>query len=196
MISVNQNGKNISLNGSLEVNGRKIFVLNELDEKSKLKLSINDGIKYISQLVDNDLIIEFTDKEGNIFELVLRNLSEILLNNNGEELVQILNSDTGEILSSITDLGTALVAAAAGDNNAQQVTQSDVKTNNINTNNDSLTQEVLNNLNTPELQNLDRFENLQIEPSLVSAPIIEILTTPNTEIDNDTIIQDNIIMEW
>ena len=161
MLDVVLNGKSLSTKGALEVNGKKVFFLNELDVNSKLILKIDNNTKFKSQLVDNDVVIDFTDKDGNIFQLVLKNLSEILVANDGKEIVQIINVSSNETLASITDLASALQAAAAGNpnENANQVAQG-LRNPEFNTTVDDFVQQILEN------RNPDKYENNTVPVSL------------------------------
>ena len=79
MISINKYGQDVDLSKLVEVNGRKTFSLNNIDSNKTLILKVLPSVKFVSTIVDEDLKIEFTDKDGNIFDLILKNMANIHL---------------------------------------------------------------------------------------------------------------------
>lgn len=49
----------------------------------------------------------------------MKNISDILVQNDGDKLIEIIREESNEILASITDLASALEATAAGGEQAQ-----------------------------------------------------------------------------
>ena len=50
----------------------------------------------------------------------MKNISDILVQNDGDKLIEIIREESNEILASITDLASALEATAAGGEQAQR----------------------------------------------------------------------------
>jgi VCBS repeat-containing protein len=119
MISINKYGQNIDLSNVQELNGKKSYSLDNIDSSKTLLIKIPQGVKFVTTLQDEDLKVNFTDKEGNVFELILKNISDILVQNDGDKLIEIIREESNEILASITDLASALEATAAGGEQAQ-----------------------------------------------------------------------------
>ena len=114
MISINKYGQNLDLTKINEVNGKKSFSISGLDANNTLKINVTKGMKFKSSLEENDLKIEFTDIDGSVFELVLKDMATLLAQNDGQKLVEIIQSNDNKVLASITDITSALEAAAAG----------------------------------------------------------------------------------
>ena len=125
MISINKYGQNIDLSNVQEINGKKSYSLDNIDSSKTLLIRIPQGVKFVTTLQDENLKIDFTDSQGNIFELILKNMAEMLVQNDGDKLIEIIREETNESLASITDLASALEAAAAGGEQAQANTNSD-----------------------------------------------------------------------
>ena len=125
MISINKYGQNVNLSKVVEVNGKKTFSLDGIDLNKTLIIKVPKDVKFVSTLVEEDLKIEFKDKDGNIFELILKNMTNLLAQNDGDKLIEILRENTNETLASITDLTSALEAAAAGAGGAENNANSD-----------------------------------------------------------------------
>ncbi len=77
MISINKYGQNIDLSNVQELNGKKSYSLDNIDSSKTLLIKIPQGVKFVTTLQDEDLKVNFTDKEGNVFELILKNISDI-----------------------------------------------------------------------------------------------------------------------
>ncbi len=115
MISINKYGQNIDLSKIVAVNGTKSISLDGLTLNETLIINVTKGMKFKSSLEENDLKIEFTDIDGSIFEVILKDMATLLAENDtGEKLVEIVQTDDNKVLASITDITTALAAAAAG----------------------------------------------------------------------------------
>ena len=125
MISINKYGQNVNLSKVVEVNGKKTFSLDGIDLNKTLIIKVPKDVKFVSTLVEEDLKIEFKDKDGNIFELILKNMTNLSAQNDGDKLIEILRENTNETLASITDLTSALEAAAAGAGGAENNANSD-----------------------------------------------------------------------
>ncbi|MAD43056.1 MAG: hypothetical protein CL623_11795 [Arcobacter sp.] len=126
MVSIVKYGQEIDLSKIVAVNGKKSLTLDNLVLNNTIKIKIPTGTKYVSELVEDDLKIEFTDEEGNILELILKDMTALLAQNDGFTLVEmtsVLPSGMESIVGSITDLASATQAAAAGP--GQQNTNSD-----------------------------------------------------------------------
>ncbi len=183
MISINKYGQNLDLSKIVEVNGKKTFSLDGIDSNKTLIVKVPKDVKFVSTLVEEDLKIEFKDKDGNIFELILKNMSNLLAQNDGDKLIEILRENTNEILASITDLTSALEAAAAGpaaENNA----------NSDNSRNNQLEDLELNLQNTTydnervEVSSLNQeIIPFDILPDINDAPIVEINSTLTVDED-------------
>ncbi|MGA1933504.1 tandem-95 repeat protein [Arcobacter sp. YIC-464] len=114
-----------------------MYILDNIGQNEKIEIKISSEIKYSSQLVENDLFFEFTDNDGNPFQLILKDMATLLAQNDGDTLVQIilLGANAEEkVLADISDLATALQASAAG---GQQETVSSDTYNNPGFNNAS-----------------------------------------------------------
>lgn len=116
MISISKYGQNVDLSKIVGVNGKKSFSLAGLEAGKTLVIKIESGIKFVTSVVDEDLKVVFKDAKGNIFELILKNMVTLLAQNDGEKLVEIIQEGDNKTLASITDLVSALEAAAAGGN--------------------------------------------------------------------------------
>ena len=114
MISINKYGQNLDLTKINEVNGKKSFSISGVDANNTLIINVTKGMKFKSILEENDLKIEFTDIDGSVFELVLKDMATLLAQNDGQKLVEIIQSNDNKVLASITDITSALEAAAAG----------------------------------------------------------------------------------
>ena len=183
MLKILLDNKEINTNGSLEVNGKKIFYIDSLDTNSKINIQIDNKTTLNSTLVDNDVVFEFTDKDGNVFQLVLKNLQDVLNQNDGNEIVNVLNTDTNETVASVTDLGSALAAAAAGgpdnQNNNNNPNEQDTLTPNNNFTVQDLVQQNLENRNLDRLENNDVLIGTQSDNQpLEEQPTLLALETP------------------
>ena len=116
MISISKYGQNVDLSKIVGLNGKKTFSLDGLEAGKTLVIKIEAGIKFVTSVVDEDLKVVFKDSKGNVFELILKNMVSLLAQNDGEKLVEIIQEGDNKTLASITDLVSALEAAAAGGN--------------------------------------------------------------------------------
>ena len=116
MITINKYGQNVDLSNIPVINGKKSFTIDNIDVNNTLKINIPAGTKFTSALDENDVKMEFRDNDGNIFELILKDLAVILATNDGDAIVEVFRDNSEVALASITDLNSALAAAAAGGN--------------------------------------------------------------------------------
>ena len=85
MISINKYGQNIDLSKIVAVNGKKSFSLEGLNLNETLIINVTKGMKFNSAIVENDLKIEFTDTDGSIFDVVLKDMATLLAQYDGEK---------------------------------------------------------------------------------------------------------------
>ncbi|UTJ05800.1 tandem-95 repeat protein [Arcobacter roscoffensis] len=112
MITISKYGQNLSF-----VENQNILILDNLELNKTIKIKLSEDIKYSSQLVEEDLAFEFIDKEGNSFQLILKDMATLLAQNDGTTLVDLIltkDNEEDEVIASISDLATALQASAAG----------------------------------------------------------------------------------
>ena len=114
MISINKYGQTLDLSKIVEVNGKKTFSLDGLVVDKSLLIEVPKDTKFSTSLEENDLKIEFKEADGNVFELILKNMANLLAQNDGTQLVKIMQFDDNKVLASIVDITSALEAAAAG----------------------------------------------------------------------------------
>ena len=203
MISINKYGQNIDLSNVQELNGKKSYSLDNIDSSKTLLIKIPQGVKFVTTLQDEDLKVNFTDKEGNVFELILKNISDILVQNDGDKLIEIIREESNEILASITDLASALEATAAGGEQAQgnqTSTNSDSRRVNEFENdgldfeensypNDRVFEDASSQETTVTQPALSSLNNLIDEEQVLnSAPTIEVNSTLTVDEDNSTTI--------
>ena len=116
MVSIVKYGQLVDLSKIVTIDGKKSLTLDNLITNNTIKINVPAGIKYLSELVENDLKITFTDTEDNVFELILKDMSTLLAQNDGFTLVEIkeILTDGKENIVAVTDLGSASQASAAG----------------------------------------------------------------------------------
>ena len=107
MISINKYGQNLDLSKLVEVSGKKTFSVDGLVIDKSLVIEVPKGTKFSTSLEEDDLKIEFKDNDGKIFELILKNMANLLAQNDGTQLVEIIQADDNKVLSSITDITSA-----------------------------------------------------------------------------------------
>ena len=203
MISINKYGQNIDLSNVQELNGKKSYSLDNIDSSKTLLIKIPQGVKFVTTLQDEDLKVNFTDKEGNVFELILKNISDILVQNDGDKLIEIIREESNEILASITDLASALEATAAGGEQAQgNQTSTNSDSGRVNEfENDGLDFEENSYPNDRVFEDASSQETTVTQPALSSlnnlideeqvlnsAPTIEVNSTLTVDEDNSTTI--------
>ncbi len=203
MISINKYGQNIDLSNVQELNGKKSYSLDNIDSSKTLLIKIPQGVKFVTTLQDEDLKVNFTDKEGNVFELILKNISDILVQNDGDKLIEIIREESNEILASITDLASALEATAAGGEQAQgNQTSTNSDSGRVNEfENDGLDFEENSYPNDRVFEDASSQETTVTQPALSSlnnlideeqvlnsAPTIELNSTLTVDEDNSTTI--------
>ncbi|APW66238.1 hypothetical protein LPB137_10465 [Poseidonibacter parvus] len=197
MVSIEKYGQEIDLSKIVSLNGKKSLTLENLVLNNTVQIKIPAGIKYISSLEENDLKIVFTDIEGNILELILKDMAELLAQNNGftlVELIEILPDGKENALASITDLASALQESAAGpgqetnansDSGATPAQEDDNLADQNNTQN-----AVIDNETLPRgvVAAAPAGNNIIIQNS---APIIELISAQTTDEDNSITIAYN-----
>jgi len=191
MISINKYGQTLDLSNVVEANGKKTFSLDGLVIDKPVVISVPAGTRFTTSVVEDDLNIEFKDADGNIFELVLKNMASLLAQNDGNQLVEIVQSTDNKVLASITDIATALEAAAAGPEQAPAAAAdgtSDSQRNN------SITNDGLDLQNTTYDNQRVVDNNLQIDPVVAAlnnvniAPFIGAIAEQNIDEDNNLLI--------
>ena len=93
MISINKYGQTLDLSKIVEVNGKKTFSLDGLVVDKSLLIEVPKDTKFSTSLEENDLKIEFKEADGNVFELILKNMANLLAQNDGTQLVKIMQFD-------------------------------------------------------------------------------------------------------
>ncbi|TXH78471.1 MAG: hypothetical protein E6Q79_01570, partial [Romboutsia sp.] len=179
------------------------YSLDNIDSSKTLLIKIPQGVKFVTTLQDEDLKVNFTDKEGNVFELILKNISDILVQNDGDKLIEIIREESNEILASITDLASALEATAAGGEQAQgNQTSTNSDSGRVNEfENDGLDFEENSYPNDRVFEDASSQETTVTQPALSSlnnlideeqvlnsAPTIEVNSTLTVDEDNSTTI--------
>ena len=118
MIIIDKYGNKIDIE-SLIAQGITKYELDSLDIDKVIKITISQEVRFESFLSGPDLKIEFTKDGSVVMMLVLKDMGDLLADNDGDSLVQIVlvNDTEGEILlADMTDFSTAFAAtAAAGD---------------------------------------------------------------------------------
>ncbi|MBU0924781.1 DVUA0089 family protein, partial [bacterium] len=188
MISINKYGQTLDLSKVVEVNGKKTFSLDGLVVDKSLIIEVPKGTKFSTSLQEDDLKIEFKDADGKIFELILKNMANLLAQNDGTQLVEIVQADDNKVLASITDITSALEAAAAGPAGPAA---------GANTNSDSAANSGLNN-DELNLQN-SIYDNARITQNLQNTGPEAALINPNSEpiigvITDQTVDEDNTLL--
>ena len=195
MISIIKYGNKLDLSKIPALNGKKSLTLQELVLGNTIEIKIPKGTKFVSAINEADLRIEFKESDGTIFELILKDMAELLGKNDGTNLVNIIeigeNNNADTTLASISDLVTANAAAAAGpaggtNTNSDSGVNPDSGTNNLNLNNGQN-----NNAGLPN----GTIERVQ-EPATPAtgtiptntAPIINPIADVNVDEDNNLII--------
>ena len=186
MISINKYGQNLDLSKLVEVSGKKTFSVDSLVIDKSLVIEVPKGTKFSTSLEEDDLKIEFKDNDGKIFELILKNMANLLAQNDGTQLVEIEQAGDNKVLASITDITSALEASAAGPA-AGANTNSDSAAN-LALNNDELDLEDSIYDNARVLENS---QNTEAETDLLRAnsePIIGVIAEQIVDEDNTLLI--------
>jgi hypothetical protein len=127
MILLNKYGQNIDVE-QLISQGTKEYEVDGLDIDKVLELKISQDVRFESFLSGADLKIELMQNQESAIVLVLKNMGDLLADNDGGSLVQIimLLEDGEELLiADMTDFTTAFAAtAAAGGDGTATVTPS------------------------------------------------------------------------
>ncbi|MAC85216.1 MAG: hypothetical protein CL624_13885 [Arcobacter sp.] len=218
MVSIVKYGQEIDLSKIVAINGKKSLTLDNLVLNNTIKIKIPAGIKYLSELVEDDLKITFKDEEGNILELILKDMSTLLAQNDGftlVELTQIL-ADGKENVVAITDLASASQASAAGPGQAnansdsgstpdtlEDLLSAQNDTNNAGINNARLPRdtedatlegdETPTENNTPETVGTTLIDPENIAPVAMPDPG-DITSGEVTIVDNKTIVTNEIVV--
>ena len=108
MLTVNKYGEIMNLTSEVLDSYSNLFTIKDINPNKKLIINVPEGSSFSSSLNDNDVVIEFKDENGNVFEVILKNLVQILGQNDGDTIVEIVREDSDEVLASISDLNTAL----------------------------------------------------------------------------------------
>lgn len=119
MILLNKYGQNIDIE-SLIAQGVKEYEIDGLDIDKVLELKVSSDIKFESFLSGADLKIDFTQNQESVMVLVLKNMGDLLAQNDGDSLVKIImvNADGEEVvIADMTDFTTAFASTAAAGTN-------------------------------------------------------------------------------
>ena len=192
MVSIVKYGQNIDLSKIIAVNGKKSLTLDNLVLNNTIQIKIPAGVKYLSEIVEDDLKIEFKDEEGNILELILKNMSTLLAQNDGFTLVELTEilSDGKDNKVAITDLASASQASAAGPGEGNTNSDSSSTPDSLE---DLLSTQ--NNINNAGIDNTGLPRLLEVATpagenilSRNTAPVIDLISAQVTDEDNSITI--------